>query len=104
MVAARTARDNAVTVDLRPLRAKIRWAAENYASLLLSTLPKGDDEWAQTVLAALQPMLATDTTRAKIGADTESAPGGDLEGAEPGIGGDPVDAEPAPLEAPAEGE
>ncbi|KIG11603.1 hypothetical protein DB30_03123 [Enhygromyxa salina] len=82
MVSERTARDNAVTVDLRPLRAKIRWAAENYASLLISTLPKGDEEWSKTVLAALQPMLATDITRTKSDAGEES------EGAEPPV---PVD-------------
>ncbi|WP_146158364.1 hypothetical protein [Enhygromyxa salina] len=99
MVAARTARDNAVSVDLRPLRSKIRWAAENYASLLLSTLPKRDQEWSETVLAALQPMLATDTTRTKTDAEAELDAGGDLEGAEPPVVGDLVDPEP-----PAEGE
>jgi hypothetical protein len=89
MVSARTARDNAVTIDLRPLRAKIRWAAENYASLLLSTLPKGDEEWSKTVLAALQPMLATDITRTKSGADDGQTEAGDeQEGAEPPV---PVD-------------
>jgi hypothetical protein len=76
MVVERVARDNAVNVDLRPLRAKIAWAAENYAATLLSTLPKGDEEWAKTVLAALQPMLVTDSTRTKT--DSEAAPEVDL--------------------------
>ncbi|KIG15128.1 hypothetical protein DB30_06036 [Enhygromyxa salina] len=104
MVAARTARDNAVSVNLRPLRAKIRWAAENYASLLISTLPKGDAEWSETVLAALQPMLANDTTRSKTDAEEAPDAGGDLEGVETPAAGDLVDSEPPPVNPPAEGE
>ena len=60
MVKARAARDNAVIVNLKPLRAKVAWAAENYAAQLLGTLPNGDAEWAKVVLAALQPMVSTE--------------------------------------------
>lgn len=63
MVSDRAARDNAVLVNLRPLRAKVAWAAENYAAQLLGTLIKKDAEWAKLVLKALQPMLATEVVR-----------------------------------------
>jgi hypothetical protein len=63
MVKARAARDTAVNVNLKPLRASVAWAVENYAAALLGTLPDGDAEWAKLVLAALQPMVATDGPR-----------------------------------------
>jgi hypothetical protein len=78
MVAERSARDTAVSVDLRPLRARIRTAAENYASLLLSTLDDGDEEWAKAILTALRPMLTPGRLRAQEEEEVEVAD--DLEG------------------------
>jgi hypothetical protein len=63
MVAERSARDNAVAIDLRLLRSKISDAAENYANLLIATLPGGDEAWAKVVLKALRPMLSIDKVR-----------------------------------------
>ncbi len=60
MVADRTARNDSVVVDLRPHRARVKHAAENYASLLLSTLDDGDADWAKAVLESLRPMLAVE--------------------------------------------
>lgn len=99
MVTERAARDQAVNVNLRPLRAKIAWAAENYAALLISTLPKGNEEWAKRVMAALQPMVATDGTRANSSAESAE----DEAATELDLGGELVDADqPALLEEGAE--
>jgi hypothetical protein len=94
MVAERSARDTTVSVDLRPLRAKIRTAAETYASLLLSTLHDGDEEWAKTVLTALRPMLTPGRTRAQGEGEGEVAD--EFEG-EPTMGEPVLD---APSESP----
>jgi hypothetical protein len=93
MVAERSTRDSAVSIDLRPLRAKIRIAAENYASLLLSTLDEGDDEWAKAVLTALRPMLTPGRPRAAGEGEQEIVD--QLES-------EPSASEPAPLDSPAE--
>lgn len=82
MVAERTARDSAVNVDLRPLRTKLAWCAENYASALIGSVPlkkKNKEEWLEIVIKALQPMLATDTTRSTGGSgDEDELPDGEL--------------------------
>jgi hypothetical protein len=93
MVAERSARDTAVSIDLRPLRAKIRTAAENYASLLLSTLDDGDEEWAKTVLTALRPMLTPGRSRAQDEEDESEVADGFV--------GEPSANEAPPVEAPA---
>jgi hypothetical protein len=87
MVSNRSARDTAVTVDLRPFRARIRSTAENYANLLLATLDGGDEEWAKIVLTALRPMLTPRRTRTHDEAEGE------------GEVVDALETEPAPLEA-----
>jgi hypothetical protein len=95
MVAERSTRDNAVSVDLRPLRAKIRIAAENYASLLLSTLDEGDEEWAKAVLEALRPMLTPGRPRAQGEGHDE------VEEVADALEGEPIANEPA-LDSPLE--
>lgn len=78
MVAARSARGNTVSIDLRELRQRIANAAENYANVLLSTLDEGDEQWTETVLAALRPMLGSDRARGQNEAASELE--GELEG------------------------
>ena len=87
MVSARSARDNTVSNDLRPLRMKIANAAEKYANVLLATLDDYDEAWAEIVLTALRPMLGSD--RARSHGEAEEA-----EAAEP----DPLIDEPDPLD------
>jgi hypothetical protein len=74
MVAARSAREGGVSIDLRPLHARLRNAVESYASLLLSTLWDGEDDWAKAVLAALRPLLvARQLAPRVVGADLDAS-------------------------------
>jgi hypothetical protein len=63
-----------VSIDLRPLHARLRNAVESYASLLLSTLWDGEDDWAKAVLAALRPLLvARQLAPRVVGADLDAS-------------------------------
>lgn len=74
MVKVRSARDTAVNVNFKPLRAKVAWAAENYAAALIGTLPEGNAEWAKAVLAALHPMVASESRGGGASDEPEQLP------------------------------
>lgn len=83
MVRERNSREGGVSVNLRLLREQLRRAAEDYASLLLSTIHEAEDDWITQVFAALKPMVvARNQARRGGGAGVVEDPAA-LEGDDP---------------------